>query len=121
MPLFQINDVLDEILDDSDDLSDDSPTPPKVKRRTSASPTRRASSTSSPSGTSGTSAARGEHEVSSSTEQKDFKTPRNDHLTASRQVKVTFDFLSDLTLAKLSSTRWQYWSRIKDVSFCIYM
>ena len=110
MALFQINDVVDETLDDSDDLSDDSPTPPKVKGRTSASPTRHASSpssSSSPSGTSGTLAARGEHEASSSTEQKDFKTPRNDHLTASRQVKVTFDFLSDLTLAKLSSTRWQ--------------
>ena len=80
MALFQINDMLDEALDDSDALSDEGPTPPKVKRRTSTSPTRRASSPS------GTSAASWEYEASSSSKQKDFKTPRIDHLTASPKV-----------------------------------
>jgi len=79
-PLNQINDMLDEALDDSQGVTDEGPTPPKMKRRTSTSPSRRASSPS------GTSAASWEYEATPS-RHKDFKTPRIDGLTASPQVR----------------------------------
>ena len=78
--------MLDEALDDSQGLTDEGPTPPKMTRRTS-SPGRRGAS--SPSGTS---AGSWEYETPASTSggakrpQKDFKTPRIDALSESPQV-----------------------------------
>ncbi len=63
---MKLDAILDEALDDSC-LSDEGPTPPKMKRNVSAS----RKSMSSPSGTS---AASWEYEVPE--KQKDFKTPR---------------------------------------------
>lgn len=91
--------MLDEALDDSQSLTDEGPTPPKITRRTS--PSRRGAS--SPSGTS---AGSWEYEIPGSNRpQKDFKTPRIDGLSESPQVFDTESFfsISEKDLCQLST------------------